>query len=580
MRVVVAVVLAALCIGAGALATATAPSEILTTPRVGYGGRARMGAWTPVWIDVTAPASGLEGTVAVAVASSAGSPAGPAVVRYSTPVRAAPGALVRIFIPAIFYDARAPGMVELDQGGRRVASRAIPRLRPVEEIIIALSSEPLGAEDVAARAERVEIAYLAPEDLPPVWQAYEGVRLLVIRNLDERRLDDAQRQAIQRWVWTGGRLLAMPSSDDTRHLQGPTLASLLPGLITPRSAATAQGPSIITLTPRPGSERFGGAAARGLRWRQGRGQVVLWDRDGADPLTRGEPAAVRAWEEALAGGLPPSPSDLEPTLAPLRPVPVRTQVLVTVAVLAYLLVVRWLSRLAAAMRPAALVVVAISVLVATITAVRVAAVARRDASGVVASVVVTTLAGTGSGFAHMLVRTVTSHGSDFALQVSGNLLLRPAPASGVVVEYGKETIVRGSGGGLRLAGTGVVPVSITGSVERQPAGDVAVVTNRSGVRVEKAWIFNSGRVQPITDIGADARLPLDAQRWQARDRLQRTEPNHQLLLWAFSMLESDAILKATPTWLVGWLRDPALGLRWGNRSELIHVLVLVPLTAR
>jgi hypothetical protein len=81
-------------------------------------------------------------------------------------------------------------------------------------------------------------------------------------------------------------------------------------------------------------------------------------------------------------------------------------------------------------------------------------------------------------------------------------------------------------------------------------------------------------------MSGDARVPLDAQRWQARDRLQRTEPNHQLLLWAFSLLESDAILKTTPTWLVGWVRDPALGLRWGNRAESTHALVLVPLAAR
>jgi hypothetical protein len=298
-------------------------------------------------------------------------------------------------------------------------------------------------------------------------------------------------------------------------------------------------------------------------------------------LSRGEPAEVRAWERALAIGVPAPPPDLEPTLAPLRPVPVRAQVLVTVLVLAYMLAVRRLSRLAATMRPAALVLVAVSVLVATITTVRVAAVARRDASGVVASVVVTTIPGTGSGFVQMLVRTVTSQRSDFVLRAPGGLLLRPAPASGVVVvEHGQEAVVRGSGGGLRLAGSGVVPVLITGSVERQPAGDVAVVANRSGVRLEKPWIFNGGRVQPVADIGADARFPLEAQRWQARDRLQRTEPNHQLLLWAFTMLESDAILKATPTWLVGWLRDPALGLRWGNRSESTQALILVPLAAR
>ncbi len=537
-----------------------------------------MGAWTPVWIDIVAPASGLDGTAVVATASSAGSP-GPAV-RYSTRVRAAPGARLRVFVPAVFYDARAPGAVEIEDAGRVVTSLPIPRLRSAEELIVAVSSEALGAEAVAARVERLDVAYVGADDLPPVWQAYEGVRLLVIRDLDERRLDDAQRDAIARWVWAGGRLLAMPSGDDPRHLSGPTLASLLPGVIAGRTEGTTVARTVFKLTARPGSEPLAGVPSWGLRWQHGRGQATLWDRDVADALTRGQPAALRAWEEVMMPGPPTALPDLEPTLPPLRPVPARTQGLVAVLVLAYVLAVRRLSRLAASMRPAAIVLVVVSACLATLLAARVAVAARREASGIVASIVVVQLPGTGSGLVHMLARTVTSQTGGFTLQASGSLLLRPAPSSGVVVEHGQQTRVLGIGSGLRLAGSGVMPVSITGSLERLPAGDVAVVANRSGVRIEKPWILHAGRAQAIPEMSGDARVSLDAQRWQARDRLQRTEPNHQLLLWAFSLLESDAILKATPTWLVGWLRDSALGLRWGNRSESAYTLVLVPLATR
>jgi len=567
-------VLITLSPGPGSIAAP--PSSIIAASKVGYGGRVRMGGWTPVWIDIVAPASGLDGTAAVASASSAGSP-GPAV-RYSTPVRAAPGARLRVFIPAIFYDARAPGAIEIEDAGHTLTSLPIPRLRPAEELIVALSSEALGAEAVAVRVERVEVAYVAAEDLPPVWQAYEGVRLLVVRDLDERRLDDAQRRAVQQWVWAGGRLLAMPSGDDTRHLSGPTLASLLPGVTAGRVDGTASARAVFTLAPRPGSERLVGG--RGLRWQHGRGQVMLWDRDAADPHARGQLEAVRAWEEVMTPGPPTALPDLEPTLAPLRPVPTRTQVLVAVLVLAYVLAVRRLSRLAASARPAAIVLVIVSAGLATLIAARVAVAARHEASGIVASIVVINLPGTGSGLVHMLARTVTAQASEFTLQAPGGLLLRPAPASGVVVEHGRQTRVLGIGGGLRLAGSGVMPVSITGSFARLPAGEVAVVANPSGVRVEKPWILLAGRAQAIPEMSGDARVPLDAQRWQARDRLQRTEPNHQLLLWAFSLLESDAILKTTPTWLVGWVRDPALGLRWGNRAESTPALVLVPLAAR
>jgi hypothetical protein len=556
----------------------SAPPAIIIAAAVGHGGRVRMGTWTPVWIDLVAPAEGLDGAAVVAATAPAGAPG--RAVRYATAVRAAAGARVRVFVPAVFYDARAPGSVGIETPRGLIASQPLPRLRPAEEMVVALSAEPLGAEDVTARTRRADVVYVRPQDLPPVWQAYEGVSLLVVRDLDERRLDDAQRQAIRRWVWTGGRLLAMPSGDDVRHLRGPTLEPVLPGLVTGRTEPAGTGRTVLALRARPGGEPFGHGAVRGLRWRYGRGQVVMWDRDAADPRARGRPEMLEAWGAVLALDPAAPLGDLEPTLAPLRPVPVRTQLMVAALVLAYVLAVRHLSRLAASVRAVAVAVVAASVVTATFVAVRVAAAARRDASGVVASIVVVGLPGADDGLVHFLARTVTAQTGIFALQAPGELLLRPAPAAGVTIEHGLQTTVRGSAGGVRLAGTGVVPVAMTGSLDRLPAGDVVAVANRTGVRLERPWIALGGRVQSVPEIGASARITLDAQRWQTRDRLQRTEPNHQLLLWAFSLLESDAILKMTPTWLVGWLRDPALGLRWGNRFESTHALILVPLTPR
>jgi hypothetical protein len=537
-----------------------------------------MGTWTPVWIDLVAPSGGLDGAVVVAATVPAGAPG--RAVRYATPVRVAPGARVRVFVPAVFYDARAPGSIEVEEAGGVIASQSLPRLRPVEEIVIALSAEPLGAEDVTARTRRAEVVYVRPQDLPPVWQAYEGVGLLVVRDLNERRLDDAQRQAMIRWVWSGGHLLAMPSGDDLRHLRGPTLAPVLPALVTGTAEAAGTGQTEVALRARAGAEPFGRDGMRGLRWRHGRGQVLLWNRDAADPRARGRPEMIKAWEAVLALDPPASLGDLESTLAPLRPVPMRTQLMVAGLVLAYLVAVRRLSRLVASVRAVAVAVVAISVVTATFAAVRVAAAARRDASGVVASIVVVGLPDADHGLVHLLARTVTAQTGTFTLQAPGSLLLRPAPAAGATIAHGLQTTVRGGAGGVRLAGAGIVPIAVTGSLDRLPAGDVVMVANSTGVRLVRPWIAFGGRMQSLPEIGAGARVTLDPQRWQTRDRLQRTEPNHQLLLWAFSLLESDAILKTTPTWLVGWLRDPALGLRWGNRFESTHALILVPLTAR
>ncbi|MGH2403913.1 MAG: hypothetical protein ACRDGN_05535, partial [bacterium] len=243
---------------------------------VGFAGRARMGAWTPVWIEVTAPSGGVDGTVTIEAAASIGAP----VVRYAAPLRAAAGARVKVFVPAIFYDARAPGIVYLDDARGRLGALALPRLKAVDDLVVALSSEPVGVESASISGERPEIAYVAPEDLPPVWQAYEAVRLLVVRTLDERRVDDAQRMAVQHWVWSGGRLLAMPAGDDVRHLRGGTLSALLPGMVSP--ARLRPEAALVTINPRPDSEVVVEDGVKIVRRRLGWGRVTLWNRDGAD----------------------------------------------------------------------------------------------------------------------------------------------------------------------------------------------------------------------------------------------------------------------------------------------------------
>ncbi len=519
-----------------------APGAVLDVAGIGFAGRARLGAWTPVWIDVTAPASGVDGTLTV----EAPAPTGQPVVAFAVPVRAAPGVRVRVFVPAILSDPRSPGTVRLDDARGRLAVVPLPRLRPVDEIVLVLSSEPLGAEAAAARAGRIDVAYLTADVLPPVWQAYEAVRLLVVRDLDERRIDDAQRASIRNWVWTGGRLLAMPAGDDRRHLRGPTLWPLL-------------------------SRAAGGQV--------GRGRVTVWDRDGADPATRGGPEEQQAWERVLAGGGPAPPANLDATLAPGRPVPLRIHLIVGALVLAYLLVVRRLSRALAAMRPAAVVAAVLVIVTATWAAARLGVFARRDASGVVASIVVEAIPMTGHGLLVISARTVSSHGGPFVVSSSNALLLRPVPPAPVVVVRGAEAAVQGSGGSVQLTGTAVVPVAISGAISARAGVTAITVTNGSGRRLEFPWLFVRGRVQPLPAIGEVLQRVVDEQQWQPHDRLQRTEPNHALLQWAFSRLEADAILKGIPAWLVGWMRDPSLALKWDGRPEVPLQLVLVPLRA-
>lgn len=548
-----------------------AAPPILSVDAIGFDGRVRMAAWTPLWIEVHAPASGVDGLLTLIAASPVGSP----TVQQAVPVRAAPGATLRVFIPAMLYDSRAPGVVMLAGAQRRLASISVPKVTPADDLVVILSEEPLGLETVTARGERLDIAYLSPEDLPQVWQAYEGVRLLVVRNLDERRLDEPQRRALQQWVWAGGRLLVMPSSDDVRHFVGATLRDLTPLAVTSWRLRAGASP---TLAPRPGSEPVR-APGGGARWRAGRGRVTAWAHDAGDVSVRGSPEDRRAWAAVLADAPSVPAFDLEATLPPQRSVPARTQALIGALIVGYIAVARRLSRLAAGLRAPAIVTAVMIVFVATLLAARVAVFARADASGVVASAVVEGMPGTRHALVAMAARMVVSHPGAFAIEARREVLLRPVPAADATVVYDERTLLRSGAPGLRLAGLGLAPLEISGRfIANDDAGTLSV-ENRTGARLDPAWVYQGGRVQAVGAIGASAQVALDPQRWLARDRLQRTDPNHALLMWAFSRLESDAILKSTPTWLVGWLRDAAFSLRWEGRTEVTPHLVLVPLTA-
>ena len=522
-----------------ATAPATAQDAELVLVEVGFAGFARPGAWTPVWVDVAATGGDLDARVVV----EAPSPLGEPVVRFAAPVRAAAGARIRVFVPAVFLDVRRPGTVALEQRGRRVTSVPVPRLRPVEQLVLVLSDEPLSLEAAAARAEGLEVAYVAAERLPPVWQAFEAARVLVVRTFDDRRLDERQRTAIREWVWTGGRVLLMPAGDDVRHLRGATFAPLR------------------------------AAAAAGL----GRGRLTVWTDDAADPARRTSPALERAWEAVLAPAPAPAPPALEATLPAGRPVPLSVHAAIGALVALYVAAVRWTSRRLATLRTPVVVGWLVLVTAATVGAAQVAVRARVEASGVVSAAVVEALPGSGHGLLWVQGRTVSSHRGTFAVSVPPGVLVRPSPPASLDVLWADHVTLAGRGAAVGFFGSGLVPAPVGGTVTAR--GDAIQVVNASGRVLERAWVFRSGRVHALPPVGERLALALEESRWQPHERLQRTE-GHALLTWAFSRLERDGILDATPAWLVGWWRDPSMALRWDGRLQVPQQLVLVPLALR
>jgi hypothetical protein len=274
--------------------------------------------------------------------------------------------------------------------------------------------------------------------------------------------------------------------------------------------------------------------------------------------------------------MPPAPS-LDAAVPAGRSVPLRVHLTIGALVVAYVLVVRRVSRFLAVFRPVSVGAFLALVVLATTAALRLSALARWDASGVVGATAIEVLPGTGHGLLYFHGRTVSSHGGAFTLMAPAGLMIRPIPAAAVSITHGPAVHLEGQGTGVQVVGAAVVPAPVTGAYRVGGGTTTITIANQSGRMIESPWVYVGGRTQAVAPVGESAQLTLEESRWQPADRLQRTEPNHALLVWTFSRLESDAILRGTRAWLVGWWRDPALSLTWDGRVQTPLQLIVVPL---
>jgi hypothetical protein len=86
----------------------------------------------------------------------------------------------------------------------------------------------------------LRVVYPLPERLPGHWRGYDAVRALVLHGVSLERLSDAQYEALQRWLASGG-VLVVSGGANQSLLRTPRLARLLPatpaGLLGPLDAA-------------------------------------------------------------------------------------------------------------------------------------------------------------------------------------------------------------------------------------------------------------------------------------------------------------------------------------------------------
>jgi len=577
-------------LAASASAAAAPPSADLDV-RLGFGGAVRVGV--PVPVDVWVPPLPSAGPAELVVGAPALGPQAGTVVA-STVVRfdAVPGAARAFHLPVVLSDVRRPLVVRVLVGGREVRRRgvAIPPASVGGRIVAVLSRTPVSLAALHRLPGRVVVAPVEPEALPRAFQEYAGVDLVVVRDTDPARIDDAQREALLTWVRLGGRLLLIPRPGGAPPA---FLAPVLPaavgdarmvsfpgGLLAGYGGGLGPGPyAASVLAPRPGGDvvRAGDVpiVAAGAA---GAGRVTVWAIDFEAPAFAAWPGRLRLWEEALG---PPRRPFVDvgaaaaqlPQSTPLDPV-VHAEAGAAIAL--YILSVLAIGR----RYPSVLGVVA-GIALACGGAGAFALLARdarARATGLAQLTVLEQAPATGLARAVTVAAVAVPYGGPFRVRAPrGMVAAQVAPAGDLRVElHDGGSILSGRlrpGEGARgLYAIGAVPLHASGRL----SDDGRTLTVDLGrARLRRAEIRWADRAYPLGDLP-----PGISTLHLAPDTWKKLADADDAWAWLFRATDRDDIVKAGTPLLVGEAEPvgPALLLADRGARGARRAILLVPLS--
>ncbi len=566
-----------------------APAEVELDAEVGFTGFLVPGVWTPLRVDVAAKTS-LDGVLEIDVQESRGPGAS-----YRYAFRLIGGTRQQIHADIVVSDPRHPLLLRLLRDNREVARRVVPLggAQAVDGVVAALTHEASGLEFLSSWPTRLRPAYIREDSLPVRWQGYEGVTVLVIRDLDEHRLLAVQRDALRDWIAQGGRLL-VTGGHLLANLRSPWLVQLLPAVPVGVSQVPAsklfpgvEAPlNIAVVNPRPGvTVQPDRTLPLVLQGRYGRGVVTLWAFDAFAPPVRNWSGRIALWRDILTRT--PSAPIASRTLAESVPStqPLRGGVQVGIALLLvfYILTVRWSLRRLASVRRGWMGVAA--VLAACAALLYGAAVSARGAA---TSILQVSLVEAVPEAALARVTTYASliapYGGPFHLRAPAGATIRRLSGSAMNV-FGAPVEIADYAPpeGIKFELMQIVPMPVRGTAVVTREGLQVEIVNGSGLTIREPVIYLDGQIYRLPEIAAHLTASLDPTKWEAFDRRGGVVEGlaHRVRQSTFARLGTDVIIKRDQPSLVGWVDDARLVVRLGGAQEGRAVqLLVVPLVLR
>ncbi|MBI3243859.1 MAG: hypothetical protein HYZ49_16370 [Chloroflexi bacterium] len=220
------IILAVLVLSPAANSANAQANSVAITVRAGFDGFYEDAQWIPVRITLSNTGSDINGEVVVAAPRYDGTTA-----EYVRPVEMPAGSRKEVFM-YVTVEGYVSKITVLYRNGRDVlgnASARVTQTSPSDLIYGVLASSPstyniLG--DIDPVNGQARVATLTVEDLPPAAQAWRGLDVLIISDIDTGLLNAEQKDALKAWLSSGGRLITVAGPNWQKLAAG--LADILP----------------------------------------------------------------------------------------------------------------------------------------------------------------------------------------------------------------------------------------------------------------------------------------------------------------------------------------------------------------